>query len=171
MRNISDKKIPGFTLVEVLMVMVLSSLVIAITYKGLDIVTDLMNAQVRQNQAINTTMSIQNLLDYESLCSSYCEVVDERELRFINGEKITSLSFGPDLLLIKKDNMTDSIDLKKCRIKNLFFCEFRDPRLDNKIVKSARVTFQIGEYPCSLIFDKEYDCKTLLKLESGERDI
>ena len=104
MRNISDKKIPGFTLVEVLMVMVLSSLVIAITYKGLDIVTDLMNAQVRQNQAINTTMSIQNLLDYESLCSSYCEVVDERELRFINGEKITSLSFGPDLLLIKKDN-------------------------------------------------------------------
>lgn len=161
-----DKKtnLRGFTIIEMLIAMILTSLSVTFSYSTFNYVQKLFIDFKKQNQFVSEWITLNQRLGIQFLNSRI--VYKEEDKITFSGNSDVYMELGEKNTLLKKINLTDTFHFALKRIE-VSFESVNNPAWSNKLLSSfhAETIFKGQKFAFS--FNKEHDSVIKLELEEG----
>ncbi|WP_317897804.1 prepilin-type N-terminal cleavage/methylation domain-containing protein [Aurantibacillus circumpalustris] len=164
----SKYKVKGFTIAELLVVLVLSSISISLSYGTLTYIQKLFSEYKKQNKFLNEYTDLKERLDYESLNARIVELEKENCFLFHRDSTISSLQLLEHKILLKRNNHCDTFHIEPQKIK-VEFEHMTNPIWVNRLVN--KISFE-GEYTkqkLTICFYKDHSSAIKLMLDKEEK--
>lgn len=161
------QRLKGFTLAEVLITLVLTSLAITMSYTTLTYVQKLFMNYKTQNKFINQYTELKNRLDLEAVKATL--ITEERDNVFkIERDSITSfMEIKDKVILFKRNEACDTFHIEAADIKKEYE-PMTNPTWANKLLRRLQFETSFTKQKFNLSFYKEYDGAIKLKLNKEE---
>ena len=169
------KKVKAFTLVELLVSMLISSIVISMAYVSYDIVYKQFSNYKNINKKINEVILIDMLLknDFFQAKEIYCKTSDKLIFKDKQNHENTYL-FTPGYIIRKSNEVNDTLFIGASKILFKFQNEelFSDnASLTNKLMDEfCFESFVLGEIE-QFHYKKEYAADVLMNWENGKTEL
>lgn len=157
----------GFTIVELLVTLALTSLAITFSYSTLTYIQKLLYNYQKQNKFINEYTELIKRFDYESIFST--SVVEGSENRFLIKRDSTEsiLEIFDRTIVFKKGTLCDTFHISAKKIVKEY--EFmKNPKWTNKLLKYMEFETDFSKQKFIVYFYKNYDSAIKLELEKEE---
>lgn len=156
----------GFTLVEVMVTLALTSLSITFAYGTLNYVQKLFVSYKLQNQFMYDYTNLKQRLNYEALYTDYVTEINENEFVMMRDCVVSHLLFKSNYILIKQGLRNDTFHLAAKDIKREY--ESLNGNLSGKqIIKSLNFEVGFSKQEFKVALDKNYDASVKLRLLKG----
>jgi hypothetical protein len=158
------RKLKGFTIAEVLVVLALTSLSITLSYATLTYIQKLFVNYKQQNKFLHQYTDLKDRLNYESLKA--LKVVEESENNFVisRDSSQATLRISETVVLLKKDGQCDTFHFSAKNIQKEYE-QMQNPVWTNKLVKSLRFEVEFTKQKFNFSFYKQHEARIKLKLE------
>lgn len=162
MNKRTNIKLKGFTIVEILIVMVLTSITITFAYGTLNYIQKLFSSTKEQQVFIQDYCNLNNRLLLELRRSEFVKSISDNEVQLIGDSAITKLEFKPNFILIKSSLITDTFHLEAGKVEKR---EFVLPAglFDQKLINEFSFPVKYSGQVFNLYFYKEYNSAVLMK--------
>jgi len=165
MRNKNRKyALKGFTIAELLVVMVLTSVSITLSYGTLTYVQKLFYEYKKQNKFLNEFTSLKNRLDLESLKADLVTESSTDHFEIKRDSTLGYLEILQDLILVKRNNVCDTFHIKATNIQKEYE-KMNHPLWQNRIVRSIKFEVLFSKQKFNFSFHKEHSPALKLELE------
>jgi type II secretory pathway pseudopilin PulG len=159
-----NTQLKGFTIAELLVVMILTSISISLSYTTLTHTQKLFNQYRNSLDFIKNYTSLQTRFNYESL---YAErIVEEQENRFtINRDGINSLlEIKSNVILLIRNNRCDTFHFQ---VKNIAkkYEPMQNPVWSNKLLTELQFETEYGKQKFVMTLSKQHSASLKLKLD------
>ncbi|MGE0567810.1 MAG: type II secretion system protein J [Bacteroidia bacterium] len=161
MRNtVLNKRVNGFTIIELLVTMTLSSFVILFMYSTLNKTQQLFYSYKEQNKYITDVVLLKSILVRKVEQSDCIEAVDNCIVLKGDSLNLTMKCMNNKVLLIT-NLRTDTFFLDNCKLEEQYLSGF-DFVKENVYVNEFKVISNYGKQEFILSFTKNYDSSVLL---------
>jgi prepilin-type N-terminal cleavage/methylation domain-containing protein len=159
-----NKKIPGFTMAELLVTMALTSLLVSFAYMGFNYIDRLLKQYREQSHFINQLSELKTRLNLLSSLPGTITKENENTFVFKTDSSVSHLKLKTEYVLLERFNRTDTFLLKPTDTKTSFetmnHTEWR-----NRLINQIEFDIYFQKQKFHLIFSKKYDAFTKLELE------
>jgi prepilin-type N-terminal cleavage/methylation domain-containing protein len=159
-------QLKGFTIAELLVVLVLTSISITLSYTSLTYIQKLFAEYKKQNKFLNEFTDLKKRLDYESLKADL--VIEEQDNNFtIRRDSFSStLQLLDHVILLKRNERCDTFHLSAKNIKKEYEL-MRHPLWTNKLVNKLQFEIEFTKQKFAFCLYKDHATAIKLKLERG----
>lgn len=161
------KKIPGFTLAEMLVTLALTSMMITFCYLSFNYTQHLLSQFNRQSYFITQLSELKKRGDRLMHAHSLMLQEDEKKIIFKSDSSEHSLEFTEELILMRHAAQTDTFHLAPKKI-SISYEAFSNPAWQHKLVNTLELDVYFQKQNFHLVFRKRYDALTRLQLEKEE---
>jgi len=147
-----NKKLPGFTMVELLVTMSLSSILVVFAYMGFNNTQSQLKQYSLQSRFIADYNEFNKRIDLLSQAKGIITADNEKYL-FTDDSVHASISLANSFILVSKNNQADTFHLEITGVKP-FYEPMNNPSWQNRLIN--RLEFEI-------VFDKQKFCLVLIK--------
>jgi prepilin-type N-terminal cleavage/methylation domain-containing protein len=162
--KIGASQVKGFTLVEILITLVLTSLAVTMAFGTLSYIQKLFHGYKEQNKFLNQLSSLKQRLDYESITCNTVINLSNNSFLIKHDTTETQLDILEKVILLKKAGHCDTFNMAVKNIKISF--EFmRNPVWTNKLVNSLEFETEFTKQRFNFYFYKNYDASVKLALD------
>ncbi|MDP2384958.1 MAG: prepilin-type N-terminal cleavage/methylation domain-containing protein [Bacteroidota bacterium] len=157
------KKIKGFTLIEMLVTLSLSTLVVSFAYMAYNYIFssyvqyEKMNAEV--SEFTNCNRQFQKLVNN----ADQIEVKDRQVFFYLKNKETLKVQFNDNAIIFHTDLV--AIDTTNCTVKSFKFFLGTEPVINGYIDKLTIET-ELNKIPYKLNFEKLYDAEKMIHLDS-----
>jgi prepilin-type N-terminal cleavage/methylation domain-containing protein len=161
-----NKKIKAFTLAELLVTLALTSIMVTLSYMGLNYIQKLLFQYQDQNTFITRLNDLNKRLDFSFDEALSVQKEGERSLILRKDSSETKVEFGPYYILTVKNNRTDTfmLDAKDLKIEN----ESLNETVQEQLIKKVEFDIYFQKQKFHLTFSKNYDAYSKLMLETKD---
>lgn len=162
LKNKLNKKVKGFTIVELLITLVLTSVTITFAYGTLSYIQKLFNMTKEQQRIIQDYANLSKRLGMEFAKAEYIKAIDEKNFEICKDSLITKLELNTKCILIKNKTFIDTFHLFPEKIES---CFFKLPG-ENPIEYINELKFKVNysDQHFNFYFYKQYDAALVMKL-------
>ena len=159
----ASKKIRGFTLIEMLVTLSLSTVVVAFGYMAYDHMFSSYRQYEKMNEEIseitNCQRQIQKLFNRAELIDS-----KEKQLFFKSARaSLIDVTFNDQCIVFRSENA--AIDTSKCVVKSVKNY-FGDKEISNGYIDKTEVEIELNKIIYNLSFEKLYDSERMMLIDS-----
>lgn len=167
MRNKRNRnKLKGFTIAELLVVLILTSISITLSYSTLSFVQKLFSEYKTSNKFLNEFTDLKKRLDFESLKAEQVTEVSENTFRLKRDSSEAKLEFKADVILLTRNHHCDTFHMATKQILKKY--EFmQNPLWTNKLVRELTFETDYSKQTFIFCFTKEHSASLKLKLEQS----
>lgn len=158
------RHLKGFTIAELLVVLVLTSISITLSYSTLTQVQKLFRDYKRSNKFLNEWSDLKKRLDYESIKAEQVTEVAEHSFRIRRDTTDALLEFQEKLILLKRNNHCDTFHIEVKNLKKKYE-SMQNPLWTNKLVKELHFETEYSKQKFNFSFTKEHSASLKLKLD------
>jgi len=157
----------GFTIIEVLISLMLTSITVTLSYSSLNYVQKLFYNYKTQNKFISEYTDFKKRMDYESLKAKL--IIENSENNFTIKRDSANITFQilDKTLLLFKGEHCDTFHIEAKKIKKEYEL-MKKPLWTNKLLKSLRFETEFSKQKFNFQFDKNYDSSVKMELEQME---
>ncbi|MCC6370239.1 MAG: prepilin-type N-terminal cleavage/methylation domain-containing protein [Bacteroidia bacterium] len=157
----------GFTIAEVLITLVLTSIAITLSYGTLNYIQKLFHAYTNQNKYINQITDLKQRLDFEAIKCDLVVEESENNFRIVRDTIESHLIITDKNILYKRQLNCDTFNIEAINLKKEYE-RIENPKWHNLLIKSLQFESSFTKQKFNFYFYKEYDAATKLALESTE---
>ena len=157
----------GFTIVEVMVTMALTSIIITFAYSTLGYIQKLFYTYKDQNRFINEYTDFKKRMDHEALYSESVIEGSENKFNIKRDTSLAELEFLEKVVLFKKGEHCDTFHFELKQI-NKEYELMKNPALVNKLIKAMSFEIDYSKQKFNFIFNKNYDASVKLRLDRAE---
>lgn len=163
-----NKKIPAFTLAELLVTLALTSLVAGFSYLGYNLIQKLLKQYSDQNLFITQITALNSRLNILSMQTGYVLKEGDNKFSFNADSTQSYIEFKPKAILLGYNNKTDTFNLKPEKLETSFET-INTVSMQNKLVNKVDFYVYFEKQKFYLSFYKNYDAasKLILQKESS----
>ena len=158
-----NKYLKGFTLVEVLIALILTSITITFSYGTLSYIQKIFNGYKDQNRFINEYCRLKNVVEFEMLRSYMIVMNAENEFSVRGDSVVTDIVLGAKNILLKRNGFCDTFHLPPSNT-NIRFEPMNQQALVGRLVKSLGFELEYNKQKFNFYFSKDYDASVKMKL-------
>ena len=160
------RKIKAFTILELVVVMILTSIIVGIVYSAYEVVGKQYNSYKKTNTQ-NRKVALLNMLLNKDFSTSYFIKYGEDKLLFYDQEnKMTSYDFGVEQGITRNSNaVTDTFFIPPLNVEMKFLNQMQQVR--NNLVDELYFESIIFGQQQSFHFKKQYAADVLINNETG----
>ena len=114
------RKIRAFTIIELVVVMILSSIIIGIIYSAYQIVNSQYGNYIKANKQITSEAVLTMLLNKDFAAAHFIKKEGERIFFFDIENKVKSYHFGDDFIVRNSNAVVDTFFIRALNIETLF---------------------------------------------------
>jgi len=162
LNNTYNIKLKGFTIVEILIVMVLTSITITFAYGTLNYIQKLFMHTKEQQGFIQDYCNLNNRLILELKRAEIVKYSNDNEFLLIRDSFITKLEFQPKYVLMKSRLITDTFQVETGKIEKREFL-LQDGLIDQKLINAFSFPVKYSGQVFNLYFYKEYNSSVIMK--------
>jgi prepilin-type N-terminal cleavage/methylation domain-containing protein len=162
-----NKYLKGFTLVEVLIALILTSIAITFSYGTLSYIQKVFNGYKDQNRFINEYCRLKNAMEVEALRADMVIMNGEGEFSVRRDSIVTDIVLGAKNILLKRNSFCDTFHIAPVNAK-VRFETMNDPAWTNRLVKSLSFDLEYNKQKFNFYFCKSYDASVKMKLDKME---
>ncbi|MFO0357000.1 MAG: type II secretion system protein J [Sphingobacteriaceae bacterium] len=158
-------KLKGFTLIEVLITMCISTVIIMLSYSTFTFINKQFHNYKDQNNFLYKYVDLKHKVTdlFQSAISISSN--SESEIKFITDTLVTSLEFNSNYILMRKKALCDTFYFKESKVNIGFLKEDKM----NHLVEELTIETTYSSQQFKLNFQKEYDASSLLnQLQDGQ---
>lgn len=159
-----NKQLKGLTLVELLVTLALTSIVITLSYSGLNYVQKLYLNYKHQNQFLNSFTQFTQRMNYEALRAKTITEVSESEFLIQRDSVAINLKLLPKTIITTKNGVVDTFYMEAKKLVRTYQT-IDNPAYTAKLIQSLNFECEFTKQKFIFYFYKSYDASTLLELE------
>ncbi len=155
-------KLKAFTIMELIIVMLISIIIISISYKSYEIIERQVLNFIKNNSKIEENILFENTL-LSSFENSDIITIDDNNIRCLNDSINIQYGFYDDFVL--RENITNStIDTFKVESKIKKFSILSNSEIKKNIIQTIEISIVNRLDTIGLIYSKTYSIEQLLKI-------
>ena len=159
-----DYKLKGFTIAELLIVLILTSISITLSYGTLTYVQKLFSEYKKQNRFLNEFTDLKQRMDFESLKATRVIEQQENTFEIKRDSAIITLQIKEKVILMKRNETCDTFHIAAKNIKKEYE-SMTNPLWTNRLVSSLKFDTEFSKQTFHFCFNKEHSASLKLKLE------
>ena len=166
-RREPDKKykLKGFTIAELLIVMVLTSISITLSYSSLSYIQKLLSEYKKQNIFLNEFTEFKKRMDYESLKANLILETNENNFKIMRDSSFSTFQILENVILLKRKEHCDTFHFSAKNIKKEYE-QMNNPVWTNKLISKLQFESEFTKQKFNFFFYKEHDASLKLKLDT-----
>ena len=158
------KKLPAFTLIEVIVVMVISGIVVSASYFCYSMITRQMNLYRSHTDKTLEAVLLQTVIENDLHTSAFVRNETDYELELSSSDKKIYYVFGSNFILRKLDSVTDTFHIHADGPKMTF--EKKTPEELHTLVDELTFGVRMADSTYTICFNKEYAPDVLMNEEA-----
>ncbi|PBQ30234.1 hypothetical protein CNR22_00155 [Sphingobacteriaceae bacterium] len=165
-KNRTHKKLKGFTITELLIVLVLTSLSIIFSYGTLNYIQKIFSDYKKQNRFLNEFTVFKSRMDMESIKS--ISVIEQKESTFEirRDSSLIVLQLNEEVILLKKEGACDTFHIAAKKISKEYEL-MKNPAWTNKLLSKLEFETEFSKQKFFFSFNKEHSASFKLALENS----
>jgi prepilin-type N-terminal cleavage/methylation domain-containing protein len=165
MKERKNNYMKGFTLVEVLVALILTSIAITFSFSTLSYIQRIFSSYKDQNKFINEYSRLKNVVEAEVLNSDLIVMKSPNEFSICRDSIITDILLGEKNLLLRRGFFCDTFHFVPANI-SVRFEPMSNLAWMNRLVKSLSFDFWYNKQGFSFYLEKSYDASVKMKLNT-----
>ena len=163
-KKTNRNKLKGFTIAELLVVLILTSISITLSYSTLTYVQKLFSEYKRSNKFLSEFAELKKRLCYESLKAEQITEEKENSFRIKRDTSDVFLEFNKQVILLKHNSQCDTFHID---VKNILkkYELMQNPLWTNRLLSELQFETQYGKQKFNFSFNKEHSSALKLKLD------
>ncbi|MBL7932146.1 MAG: prepilin-type N-terminal cleavage/methylation domain-containing protein [Bacteroidia bacterium] len=167
MKTNAHKRLKGFTIVEVLVVLALTSLSVSLSYGALNATQELFSRYKAQNRFLNEFTELKRRCDYEALKAISIIEIGTNIFEIKRDSLPIKISVLDKRVLLFKGGICDTFHLEAKNLK-IGYEEMANPLWQNKLVNELSFDVEFSKQKYIFSFTKSHDASVKLALDSQE---
>jgi prepilin-type N-terminal cleavage/methylation domain-containing protein len=163
-KTFGSHKVKGYTIIEVMVTLVLTSLAITMSYSALTYVQKMFVSYKNQNLFIERFTSLKERINYEILKADMVAEEDENSFKITRDTITTLLKLEDKFIVLSKGARQDTFYTEVSGIKKEFEI-IKNPVWQNKLVSHLEFETEFGKQKFKLGFYKPHEASLKLKLD------
>lgn len=159
------KKLKGFTLIEVLVVLALTSLSVGFSFTSLNMTQQLFVDYRKQARFLNDLTAFKQRCDYEALHADWIVENKPQEFEFKRDSLVSLLRIEQERILWTMGSRCDTFHFSAKGLK-LEYEPMRSAAWQQKLLAGWRFETEFGKQRFVLVIRKQHDAATKLALEN-----
>lgn len=157
-------QLKGFTIAELLVVLILTSVSITLSYSTLSFVQKLFSEYKKSNKFLNEFTDFKKRMDFESLKAEQIAEESENSISIKRDSVKANLEFKEHVILLKRNQHCDTFHFEAKKITKKYEL-IQNPLFSNKLIRELRFETEYGKQKFVFCFTKEHSASLKLKLE------
>jgi prepilin-type N-terminal cleavage/methylation domain-containing protein len=166
-KHVKLNKVKGFTIIEVLVTLALTSIAITLGFATLNYVQKLFYDYKKQNKFIQQYTDLKWHLDVEKNRAERVIEISENNFEISRDSLNSNLILQGDKILLKRNDRCDTFFVKAENIKKEYL-QLNNPKWSNKLVTSLKFESYYSKQKFIFYFYKDYDASAKLEMERSE---
>jgi prepilin-type N-terminal cleavage/methylation domain-containing protein len=164
LQTIKKYPLKGFTIPEMLVTLILTSMAVTMSYTALNYVQRLFAGYKIQNKFINEYTDFTERMNHEGLRAVYIVEQGVNHFTMMHDSNATSLDILENVILMKRLQRCDTFHVSARKIKKEYE-EMKNQAWSNKVIKSIQFETEFTKQRFIFCLYKDYDASVKLKLD------
>jgi hypothetical protein len=154
-------------MIELLIVLALTSITVSFSYTALNYVQRMLKSFNSQNNFIQTYTHIKKVIDYNALKADRIVEVNVNDFVFYGDSISIQFAITETGIVLKKGIQRDSLQIKVEHLTKNYEA-MNNTKWQNKLLKNLSLDYQYKKQKFSFCLNKNHDAATKLKLDREE---
>ena len=159
-------QLKGFTIAELLVVLILTSISITLSYSTLSFVQKLFSDYKTSNKFLNEFTDLKKRMDFESIKAEQITEESENTFRIKRDSAEAHLEFKEQVILLTRNHHCDTFHIATKHITKKYEL-MQNPLWANKLVRELRFETNYRKQTFIFCFTKNHSASLKLKLEQS----
>ena len=160
------RKIKAFTILELVVVMILTSIIVGIVYSAYEVVGNQYNSYRKINTQNKQVALLNMLLNKDFTTSHFIKCGEDKLLFYDKENKITSYDFGEQDITRNNNAFTDTFFIPSLNVEMKFLNQMQ--QVQNNLVDELYFESLIFNQQQAFHFKKQYAADVLINNETGK---